>query len=639
MRTEQSDCRTGIENWATNRTSSKASSDIFNDRDHPYLFKTWFGQTRPPALLPYPVIALMLAACGGGGGGGGGSAPVTSGNNTAATSNNTPNNSNNAAANIRKTIWVYDPPVGGAPIFVDVNGNLQVDNGDLRLRGVTDRTGKITVEIPAKFKNKPLLADLRDKANLQHEGLLTTDVWAAPANSNVISVITTLLVHGGAEPEEMTKLLHSVSAQMRGFDPFRHNPYGPNQASYDTEFIKALLPHLERSLATLKEFVNQSSANTNQSGGNDEVSTAEPPKTPKETVKDVLKSEVEQLVNRSNAKQAKEREEATETPPPQNQPIEQPAREDTPAPQVPQSPPTQPTAPTAPPSGQSPNKAPKIIYFQASQFWLYETDGTESPQTIEDQFFIRDDHTEIDPSQHITVERSVANNEWRVDDRFAVRPIDSTERTDDFRLRTRKKEAFDREHADDFESLEYAQNGWFWLRIKVDDGEGGITYAKTLFEMLKQPVKSGGVKLHKKGDVAGQQNDFFDTNTVFKVTSTYEYPDNHQIDITRHVTYQKANPNTGFAYPFEPKHKVDNPDAFTISEVGVYLVTIQLKNEWSYGASKIVTNFGRPKKYLLEVIKPAEQSSSSSAGSTSPAAFDFEPVPDVDPVLTGAEII
>jgi len=233
----------------------------------------------------------------------------------------------------------------------------------------------------------------------------------------------------------------------------------------------------------------------------------------------------------------------------------------------------------------------------------------------------------------------VANNEWRVDDRFAVRPIDSTERTDDFRLRTRKKEAFDREHADDFESLEYAQNGWFWLRIKVDDGEGGITYAKTLFEMLKQPVKSGGVKLHKKGDVAGQQNDFFDTNTVFKVTSTYEYPDNHQIDITRHVTYQKANPNTGFAYPFEPKHKVDNPDAFTISEVGVYLVTIQLKNEWSYGASKIVTNFGRPKKYLLEVIKPAEQSSSSSAGSTSPAAFDFEPVPDVDPVLTGAEII
>jgi hypothetical protein len=39
------------------------------------------------------------------------------------------------------------------------------------------------------------------------------------------------------------------------------------------------------------------------------------------------------------------------------------------------------------------------------------------------------------------------------------------------------------------------------------------------------------------------------------------------------------------------------------------------------------------------VIKPAEQSSSSSAGSTSPAAFDFEPVPDVDPVLTGAEII
>ncbi len=330
MRTEQSDSRTGIENWATNQTSSKASSDIFNDRDHPYLFKTWFGQTRPPALLPYPVIALMLAACGGGGGGGGGgSAPVTSGNNTAATSN-------------------------------------------------------------------------------------------------------------------------------------------------------------------------------------DEVSTAEPSKTPKETVKAVVKSEVEQPGTRSNSKQAKQREEVAETPPPQSQPIEQPAREDAPAPQVPQTPPTpqtpltptaptpaaptsptptQPTAPptqpTAPLSGQSPNAAPQVRGFQDSQLKLIETFGTEDPQTIEDKFFIKDDRNEIDPSQHITVERKVANDEWRVDDRFVVRPIDSTERTDDFRLRAKQGAVFDREHADDFANIQDVKSGSFRLRIKVDDGEGGITHTETGFQMKK----------------------------------------------------------------------------------------------------------------------------------------------------------
>ena len=220
-----------------------------------------------------------------------------------------------------------------------------------------------------------------------------------------------------------------------------------------------------------------------------------------------------------------------------------------------------------------------------------------------------------------------------------MRPIDSTERTDDFRLRTKQGAVFDREHADDFANIQDAESGSFRLRIKVDDGEGGITHTDTLFQMQKKPLTSGSVTLHKKDETADQNISTSDTNTVLKVTSTYKYPDNHQIIISRFVTYQKANPDTNTVFTLETKHEVRNPNEFTIGEAGFYLVTIQLKNFWNYKGDSIVTNFGPAIEKFITITKPAEQSSSSSAGSTSPAAFDLEPVPDVDPVSTGAEII
>ena len=105
------------------------------------------------------------------------------------------------------------------------------------------------------------------------------------------------------------------------------------------------------------------------------------------------------------------------------------------------------------------------------------------------------------------------------------------------------------------------------------------------------------------------------------------------------MTYQKANPVSKIALTYETKNEVNNPNEFTIGEAGFYLVTIQLKNFWNYKGDSIVTNFGPAIEKFITITEPAEQSSSSSAGSTSPAAFDLEPVPDVDPVSTGVEII
>ena len=627
MRTDRSDARTGFESWAATQTSN----NLLSESERQYLFKTWVDQTRPAALLPYPFIALMLAACGGGGGGG--TPPVTSGNPPPATSGTPPpaTSDNNAGASIRKTIWVYDPPVGGAPIFVDLNGNLRVDNGDLRLQGATDSTGKVTVEIPVKYRDKMLLADLRDKANLQHNGALTSDVWAAPANSDVISVMTTLLVHAGGASEDMKALLHGTEEKTSGFDPFHHNPYDTTEKSYNAEFIKALLPVLERSLTLLK---SNSPANADAAPGNTGATTAtELPKTLKEIITGLLKSAVNQAGSRISLQEQEEQRQNPETVDPPAAPIQppkQPVREESPDPQ--------PAPPTMPTPQQSPNKAPKVILFQAGALYLYETDGTDKPQILKAEFFIRDDNTQIDPSSHITVERLVAHNEWKVDDRFAARPIKSTERTDDFLFRTKKGAVFDREHADDFESLDYAGKGFFWLRLRVDDGEGGITYAKTLFEMHKKPLTSGDFALRATNENLNQANNIFETNTVLQVTSTYKYPDSDQVTIVPHVTYQAFDPATQRPYLFTTT--VEDPTSFTIDEAGMYLVTVQLKSRWMYGNDVIHRDFGYPKEYRIEIREPGGQPPPpSSAGATSTPIIDLEPMPDVDGVTMGAEII
>ena len=189
------------------------------------------------------VWLLLLAACGGGGGGGGGG-PTTSGSSAPA---------GGGGGTFAKSLTVYDPPIGGAPIWVDVDGDLKISDGDLQLSGKTQSNGDIEVQVPEIYRHKNLIADFRNKAGLQHEGPLKSDFYVAPAESDVISVFTHAFMQAGVAPGRMQGELRSLSSRVGGFDPLRHNPYDPaeqEQALYDPELIKQSLPQLEIWLTT-----------------------------------------------------------------------------------------------------------------------------------------------------------------------------------------------------------------------------------------------------------------------------------------------------------------------------------------------------------------------------------------------------
>jgi hypothetical protein len=59
-----------------------------------------------------------------------------------------------------------------------------------------------------------------------------------------------------------------------------------------------------------------------------------------------------------------------------------------------------------------------------------------------------------------------------------------------------------------------------------------------------------------------------------------------------------------------------------------------------YGNDVIHRDFGYPKEYRIEIREPGGQPPPpSSAGTTSTPIIDLEPMPDVDGVTMGAEII
>jgi len=192
------------------------------------------------------VWLLLLAACGGGGGGGGGgtSKPETSG---------VPETPVRSGGTFSKSLTVYDPPIGGAPIWVDVDGDRTISDGDVQLSGRTQPNGDITVQIPNIHRQKNLIADFRDKTNLKHDGPLNSDFYVAPAESSVISVFTHAFMNAGVAPGRMQGELQSLSSRVGGFDPLNHNPYNPTareRALYDPEIIQQSLPQLELWLKT-----------------------------------------------------------------------------------------------------------------------------------------------------------------------------------------------------------------------------------------------------------------------------------------------------------------------------------------------------------------------------------------------------
>ena len=139
------------------------------------------GATYSGGSLP---LVLLLAACGGGGGGGGppvvsASAQNTSTQNTPATDSAaspspppaTPATDSAASPSpppatpdqrgTQVSGSLYDGPIQGAAIYVDVNGNRIVDNEDHLIDDETDSEGNFEGEIPERYSDHPLIADNR----------------------------------------------------------------------------------------------------------------------------------------------------------------------------------------------------------------------------------------------------------------------------------------------------------------------------------------------------------------------------------------------------------------------------------------------------------------------------------------------
>ena len=172
------------------------------------LIKRELHPTTFSPLLSTTALALILSACGGGGGGGGTATP--------------------APTTFNVSGRLYDGPISGAKIYIDVNDNGEIDDADL-LIGTTDSLGAYArADIPNAHKSKNLIADLTDAVDIGPDLNLNDDsdnedvsgIWLAPAGSKVISPLTHYIVMNG----DITILEHLTADQIKTRDPFDGQP-------------------------------------------------------------------------------------------------------------------------------------------------------------------------------------------------------------------------------------------------------------------------------------------------------------------------------------------------------------------------------------------------------------------------------
>ena len=174
------------------------------------------------AAMPTPVLALLLAACGGGGGGGGGfQEPTVSG-------------------------FVYDGPVSGAIVYIDVDGieGYSEAGGDVLVATTTSNgsySGDIG-DIPEEHLGKALFVDLTGATdqgidpNSTADDRSTSGVWRAPVGSTIISPLTELMVETGLSATQIASRLNLPS----NVDITTHNPFdGTNRTKDDVLVIAA----------------------------------------------------------------------------------------------------------------------------------------------------------------------------------------------------------------------------------------------------------------------------------------------------------------------------------------------------------------------------------------------------------------
>ncbi|MEX0504074.1 hypothetical protein AB3X55_10805, partial [Alphaproteobacteria bacterium LSUCC0719] len=176
------------------------------------------------SLTPYGMSfwALILAACGGGGGGGGGL-------DTAGTS--TPVKLEPRSGH------VYDGPVKGAVVYVDSDGDGELNTEKDHRVGTTNEQGAFSGSIPVNLVGKRYIVDLSSATDLGDDGQEGTEddqdlsgfgIWLAPQGASVVSALTHLIATG-----VMTK--DDIQSTIPGFDPLVDNPYAPAPAEQSPE--------------------------------------------------------------------------------------------------------------------------------------------------------------------------------------------------------------------------------------------------------------------------------------------------------------------------------------------------------------------------------------------------------------------
>ena len=189
------------------------------------------------SLTPYGMSfwALILAACGGGGGGGGGG-PTTAGA---------------PPEKLQREGYVYDGPVKGARVYVDVDGDGQLNPGIDEYVGTTDASGAFRGSISARNSGKRYIVDLSRAKDLGDDKIEGTaddqdlsgfDTWLAPEGASVVSALTHLIATGFYQEQE-------VRSTFPNFDPLRENPYNEGltpEKEKAFEVVRKALPDITR---------------------------------------------------------------------------------------------------------------------------------------------------------------------------------------------------------------------------------------------------------------------------------------------------------------------------------------------------------------------------------------------------------
>ena len=139
---------------------------------------------------------------------------------------------------------LYDPPIIGARVYVDVNRNRIVDKEDYLLDDSTDASGGFNGTVPIRYVHLPLIADNRGAS---HDGVENDKklpyFFVAPPGSKAISPVTHIIELSVVSKTEIEN--HVLFAEFR---PFDDNPYDTRKTHIFSNRIEEFLPELTQAI-------------------------------------------------------------------------------------------------------------------------------------------------------------------------------------------------------------------------------------------------------------------------------------------------------------------------------------------------------------------------------------------------------